>query len=249
MAEGIARAAAAVKKQPSLAASNDPAEWWEAAGIILSKEVDASTLGEPAITTKDNRTECHDSSDTTVESTLNQMSNSELRDLDDQLLDPSTALKANAFDVLMSPKARGKTATEPPSKKTPAKANAIRAGTSATLVAAPAAAAVPHRMIVKRKRKAPHSIQAEILRASWVWGYSKHDDVMNITWMDRSNPSGDPLLFKVCEENADQVAPIVILLPVVVDVTITAGGVYSVTQAAANLVDEWCDHVAEIKDK
>ena len=85
MAEGIARAAAAVKKQPSLAASNDPAEWWEAAGIILSKEVDASTLGEPAITTKDNRTECHDSSDTTVESTLNQMSNSELRDLDDQL--------------------------------------------------------------------------------------------------------------------------------------------------------------------
>ena len=74
---------------------------------------------------------------------------------------------------------------------------------------------------------------------------SKHDDVMNITWADRSNPSGDPLLFKVCEENADQVAPIT----VVVDVTITAGGVYSVTQATANVVDGWCDHVAEIKDK
>jgi len=86
-------------------------------------------------------------------------------------------------------------------------------------------------------------------KGSRVWGYSKHDDVMNITWVDRSNPSGDPLLFKVCEENADQVAPIVILLPVVVDATITAGGVYSVTQATANLVDEWCDHVAEIKDK
>ena len=86
-------------------------------------------------------------------------------------------------------------------------------------------------------------------KGSRVWGYSKHDDVMNITWTDRSNPSGDPLLFKVCEENADQVAPIVILLPVVVDVTITAGGVYSVTHATANLVDEWCDHVAEIKDK
>ena len=86
-------------------------------------------------------------------------------------------------------------------------------------------------------------------KGSRVWGYSKHDGVMNITWMDRSNPSGDPLLFKVCEENADQVAPIVILLPVVVDATITAGGVYSVTQATANLVDEWCDHVAEIKGK
>jgi hypothetical protein len=72
---------------------------------------------------------------------------------------------------------------------------------------------------------------------------------MNITWVDRSNPSGDPLLFKVCEENADQVAPIVILLPVVVDATITAGGVYSITQATANVVDEWCDHAAEIKDK
>jgi hypothetical protein len=98
------------------------------------------------------------------------MSNSELRDLDDQLPDPSTSSKANAFDVLMSPKARGKTATEPPRKKTPAKASAIRAGTSATLVAAPAAAAVPHRMIVKRKRKAPHSIQAAMLRASWAAG-------------------------------------------------------------------------------
>ena len=53
----------------------------------------------------------------------------------------------------------------------------------------------------------------------------------------------------MAEEKADQVAPIVILLPVVVDATITAGGVYSITQATANVVDEWCDHAAEIKDK
>ena len=57
----------------------------------------------------------------------------------------------------------------------------------------------------------------------------------------------DPLEFKVCEENANQIIPLSMILPVLVPVDITGASVYTVEEETAGLIEEWCDHVAEIK--
>ena len=78
------------------------------------------------------------------------------------------------------------------------------------------------------------------------WGYKKNDRVLNITWLDRSKPDQDPLVFKVAAQNENQTIPLIQILPVEVEVEQTAAGLYTISEATSELLDEWCDHVAEI---
>ena len=65
-------------------------------------------------------------------------------------------------------------------------------------------------------------------------------------WLDRSKPAEDPLVFKGCPEGGSQIIPLSMLLPVSVPVQQSALGMYTITAETADLIDEWCDHVAEI---
>ena len=83
-------------------------------------------------------------------------------------------------------------------------------------------------------------------KGSREWGYKKNENVLNVTWLDRSKPAEDPLVFKGCPESGSQIIPLSMLLPVDVPVQQSALGTYTITAGTADLINEWCDHVAEI---
>ena len=83
-------------------------------------------------------------------------------------------------------------------------------------------------------------------KGSKEWGYKKNDDVLNVMWLDRSKPAENPLVFTDCAENASQIIPLSMLLPVDVKVEQSGLEVYTITAETADLINGWCDHVAEI---
>jgi hypothetical protein len=102
--------------------------------------------------------------------------------------------------------------------------------------------------VLGSSKKATKKTVYEAPKGDRNWGYRKGDEIMNVMWLERMEPDTEPLMFRPDSVNQYQSVPLTQLLPVAIEFDeVLAGGVYRLSSTVEALVNEWCDHVAEIK--
>ena len=102
--------------------------------------------------------------------------------------------------------------------------------------------------VLGSSKKATKKTVYAALKGDRNWGYKNNDEIMNVLWLERTEPDTDPLLFRPDSVNQYQSVLLTQLLPVEIKFdAVLAGGVYRLSSNTEALVNEWCDHVAEIK--